>query len=383
MSIEKITFFLVSDKEYDLERDAMSPLAKEATRRGYEVEFTKELEKPTDIGVFAQSTSVNSDNMGISAIMPHGIDSYTTEKKWVDSCWSSFDVGFVTGDFFANKWRKDSWDPSARPKKGVFNAGWPKSDAIYSGEFDNQKDELCEELNMDNKPTILYAPGKENDDKMGKFIEELKHLNYNLLIKHAPLDKNAYIFQWENINKMYNKYKNFNNVYVANHKKDIMTCLGVSDILVTDDSSVTFEALLVDTIPVVVTDWPIQAYRNSDKIYRNHSHHAYTLKTEISNLKQNVEDVFSNPESHLKNIKRGKNLYFNNIGNSSEIYIDVLENCFNNSDPVIDPIEPEQNKKLQMYDHFRGNIPPKIKQFGEKMHLDDLIVRIDDFVGYR
>lgn len=81
MSIEKITFFLVSDKEYDLERDAMSPLAKEATRRGYEVEFTKELEKPTDIGVFAQSTSVNSDNMGISAIMPHGIDSYTTEKK--------------------------------------------------------------------------------------------------------------------------------------------------------------------------------------------------------------------------------------------------------------------------------------------------------------
>ena len=71
-------------------------------------------------------------------------------------------------------------------KKGVFNVGWPKSDAINSNKFKLEKNKIKKKLNS-KKKTILYAPSMETDNKQLDILDlaikfECKFNNQTLAI---------------------------------------------------------------------------------------------------------------------------------------------------------------------------------------------------------
>ena len=72
-------------------------------------------------------------------------------------------------------------------------------------------------------------------------------MDVNVLVKHWITEKDAPKFQDlnRNINEanLYTK-KNFKNCKILDPNLDIIQCLAVSDILITDESSVLYEAFL-------------------------------------------------------------------------------------------------------------------------------------------
>lgn len=327
---KNITFFC-TDK---IEVDTIDGVLQEAKYRGYEVRITSNILEKAEIGVYCQHLCFPK-NSKLSLILLHDVAQGHNRwpNIWEAEPWHEFDIGILPGNIWEERWQECSWHPFTRPKRGVYKMGWPKSDVIFHNQlaFKKETDEIRSKLNLQHERTILYAPSWENDGKQDQFVQSLKNMPVNLLLKQAPWS-DEYPNIIENISMMNNLHRNFApNVYIMDPDVSIMHCIGIADIIVSDESSVMFEGLFLDVPSVAVTDWKIpdcSPPRDPSIPYD------FVYKTVLSGLHNQVQEILYNIDQAKDKIKELKKKYFVNFGTSSKKIMDVVDDlvAFNKTD---------------------------------------------------
>ncbi len=331
-----------------MERLAVQPVADLARERGFDVKESTDLTKSCEVGLYCDHVSPDQDwpNAEFAAIMFHGMDQ-GWYKLWVDEPWELFDVGFVPGQSMAERWHSYSYIPRARPTDGVYDVGWPKSDDIFADAFEETVSEFAEQFDFNHDLTLLYAPTSEINEKLTSFVEAAEHLNANLLVKHAPYEGAD---QLKNNQEMYDRHDDHPDVHIIDPEVDIIKPLALADVLVSDSSSVQFEALLSDTPVVAVMDWQIQKKNNDQPKYpRKPNKFEFVHRTTLSELDETLQMILSNIDNERDRIREYRDYHFSHLGNAADATLDVIEALAGGETPPVTAIEPLPVDRKQIW----------------------------------
>ena len=131
--------------------------------------------------------------------------------------------------------------------------GNPKFDDWFSKNFDEKLIESLSKRIDSAKKTILYLPTHSDLCSMDELADTLRAAtrNYNVIVK----------LHYYNVTEDAETVKRFDNsdVVVLDDSVDLLTLISISDVILSDNSSAIFDALLADK-PVVVTDFHTKEY---------------------------------------------------------------------------------------------------------------------------
>lgn len=315
-----ITFFYTDN----CERQALEPIATEALKRGIEVRFSTNSKEHAEIGVYCEHAC--SPNANFSVILLHDLAQRHDiwPNFWHYEPWNAFDIGCLPGQSWVNRWQTQADFPITLPRLGVFDIGWPKADLVFKDKerFAKEAEKLRQKLGLKYEKSVLYAPSWENHGKQDDFVKAFMDLPVNVLLKQAPWS-NSYPQVLENICQMNELHKDCaENVHIIDVEVSIMYCLSLADVLVSDESSVLTEALLLDVPGVAVTDWLIP-----DTIPPRPASvpYDYVTKTTKAEMRQVVEAILAEPESTRIKTRQDRDHQFSYLGESSMRVMDIIE----------------------------------------------------------
>ena len=319
---KKITFFY-SDH---IEKSTWLNLKERSEIRGYKTNFSKNLEKKAEIGFYNHDQNLEN-KAKLSIVSLHGMDQGRTSwpNAWRKTRWDLYDIALLPGKKWVERWKISSDDNNAIPKKGAYEVGWPKSDNIDSKIFKDKVRKIKKKLNPQKK-TILYAPTFETDDKQLDILNLAKKLKLNLIIKHwTSKDDKIYSDIFKNTVKM-NKIskKEYKDTYIFPPKSNIFLYLASADILVTDESSVMYEAMLFNVPTVIPNSWNMRISNSTKPRKIKPSTDAY-LSCSLEDLPKNISYILENKNKIRKIIEKQKFLNFSYIKKSSDRILDLLD----------------------------------------------------------
>lgn len=299
----------------------VNPIAEEARRRGFHVHFTSDRYEKAEIGIYSQHIC-HPENAKFSLILLHDMAQGSTSwpNLWEVERWNNFDIGILPGRSWAERWTECSCFYYTHPRCGVYELGYPKSDAIHGKELYERAATLRHKLGLKYDYTILYAPSWENDGKEDDFVQALYSLPVNLIIKQACWQSFPDI--QANIERMRSLHEHhYDNVYYIEQRESIMTAIALCDLLVSEESSVMAEAILLDKPSIAVTDWLIPDKTPSRPASVPMD---YVIKCRKAELRETVEAVISHKISCEDYIKQGWRT-FSNVGNCCKDIVDAIE----------------------------------------------------------
>mgnify|MGYP004476091199 FL=1 len=241
---------------------------------------------------------------------------------WKNEFWNDFNLGFLPSKEWADMWHNASCYDFVRPKNGCYFVGWTKSDNIEKKVFTDECEEIVAQYGINkNKKTVLYAPSWEWDGRQLEMIEACRELDVNLIIKQFPWNPKTFKFQYDICNEMAEKSKNIPNVFVLDTSINIFNAINLCDVLVSEESSTLYEAMLMDKPVVAVTDWLVPDNfppRLPDFPYD------FAVKCKKAELKETIENVLSD-KSYILTIKNYRQNNFPQLGNSAKNIMDVID----------------------------------------------------------
>jgi len=309
-------------------RNIWQPIIDESQKRGYDTVLTDDPSIFGDIGFYCDDRSVPGNQL-LSVITINGLDQdhviRPNYSPWFrEENWGLFDVGLLPGDRWGNGWVSSETSISANPRYGVYKVGWPKSDYMFL-----KADPAEERLKHGHKRRVLYAPQTEQDGKQTQVVQALRNINVNLRIKHWETPEES-IFYRHLLTENY--FKNLHNenkiakkepwIEILNPKSNFIEALFHADLLITDQSSVIYEAALGGIPTVSVNGWrhacnPCLGPQPSPDI---------CLSSDLSDLPKNINLIFSNYEEWVKKSISIRDDNFTNLGVSSKVILDLLIN---------------------------------------------------------
>jgi len=320
---KSITFFYTDG----VEKQTVQPLVEEAKKLGYKVKLTNNVLEKAEIGVYCQHVCF-PENSKFSVIMLHDLGQGHNRwpNIWLIEPWDKFDIGILPGKIWSERWQSCSAHPYTRPKVGVFELGWPKADIIFQKGKEEKKNkeilDLKEHLNLSHPLTVLYVPSWENDAKQDEFVQSLKELPVNLLLKQAPWSDD-YPEILENIKTMNELHYNYkSNVHIIDPAVNIMYCLELADIIVSEESSVLIEGLLLDIPAVAVTDWRIP---DCSPPRLPSIPFDFVIKTKKEDLQETIKSILDDIEQYKNQLSLKKDDYFSYLGDSAVHIMNVID----------------------------------------------------------
>lgn len=252
---KEITFFAQNKGEYY----NLLPIMDYARERGYQVKHTDDLREKAEIGVYCQHFG-RPENSKFSVVLLH--DMAQGHNRWPNiwelERWSAYDIGIVPGEEWRDRWERCAFQYYANPRCGAYMFGYPKSHEIYSEEMKKRAEELKKEMNLKYEMSVLYAPSWECWEKEDDFVRALASLPVNLLVKQAPWAKGYGDTITNNVKNMRELHEGkYDNLHYFEWDENILVCLMMSDLLVSDESSVMMEALLFGVPSIGVQDWMV------------------------------------------------------------------------------------------------------------------------------
>lgn len=328
--IKKEITFIYSDTA---EKAQFDPIAEEATERGYIVKFSENPFEKCEIGFYCQHINFPQYSK-FSVIMLHDIiQQYSNWPDiWFREPWNKYDIGILPSKQWVDNWNKCSHLYYTNPRKGIYEVGWPKAD-IVSKYFNNDNRKiLFKKYNFDtNKKTILYAPAWENDNKQDDFVKAMLKLDVNILIKQAPWSSLKWLKErpdiFDNVKRMNELHKNISNVTILDDKLNIFEAISICDILVSEESSTMCEAVMMGIPAVSVSNWLIPDQTPSRFPKCDYDFVTKTTKEELSNCIKRIIDDYDNYKKIAENYSKNN---FSNIGNSSSMIMDIVDDYINN-----------------------------------------------------
>lgn len=349
---KEITFVYMDTAE----KSAYEPIAEEAKKRGYQVTFTEDKLQKCEIGFYCQHVNFPQFSK-FSVIMLHDIiQQYGNWPDiWFLEPWNKYDIGILPSDQWESNWKKCSQWYYSRPRKGVYKIGWPKADAVTKLQKEAYRDTFYDEHGLDvNKKTILYAPAWENDNKQDEFVRSMLGLDVNILIKQAAWNEALYPEQVRNIKEMYELHKDEERVTVLPPSTNIFTAIAVSDILVSEESSTMCEATMMGIPAVSVSDWLIPDTTPSRYPKCDYDFVTVTTKAKLAEC---ISEMVANYENYHEETKRFAEKNFLNIGKTSAMIMDIIDDCVNGAEIRYEQIASSEKKGVP----FKKNLNHKMK----------------------
>jgi hypothetical protein len=315
----------------------LEPIAEEAEARGIQAQFSRDTTEQADVGFYCQHLARPRARLSVVTLHDLAQRHDIWPNFWFHEPWNEFDVGILPGKFWAQLWKRSARFRVAQPRIGVFELGWPKADLMFSSKdaFSMKTEALRKHLNLPYKFTVTYAPSWENDDKQTDFVRSLINLPVNLLLKQAPWSA-AYENVLREIRKQNALHKDMApNVKVIDPEISIMYVLGLTDILVSDESSVLVEAALNHIPTVSVSDWVIP-----DTVPPRPASVPFNIvkRTNRASLKGTIEHIMENYSKSRELCHSFRNEMFSNIGQSKVKILDLIENLYLRKTLVYSPV---------------------------------------------
>lgn len=355
------------------EKNMYQPIAREAEKRGYKVSFTENPLKPCEIGFYIEHVNFPQYSK-FSVIMLHDItQSY---RRWPDiwdlEPWDKYDIGFLPSEQWIRNWVSVSDKYYTRPRKGVYKAGWAKADLLAGVDREQYKLDFYKKygLNIDKK-TVLYAPAWENDGKQDDFVQAMLKLDVNILIKQADVEKINPVMA-DCIQQMNELHKNIERVTILPPKTNIFKAILASDILVSEESSTMAEAEMMGIPAVSVSNWLIPDVVPSRYPACDYDFVFMTTKEQLSEF---VQSILDNYEDYQEKVYIYRDKTFSNIGKTSSIIMDVIDDCVEGKTVRYAKVEPKALVRLplakkarhclrELHCEMAGNYSKKYKVIG-------------------
>ena len=317
---KKIIFYFRDFKEKQL----FEYVSIHLNKKKFNINFTKNFNMKSDIGFYASEPRfIKKINSKVSFISLGGMDQGKLywPNLWLKESWARFDFGILPGKKWANRWKQSSWYDKSRPKVGVILTGWPKSE--------NLKKFKIKKSNKLN--TILYAPCFETDDKGKDVVDAIKNTKIKLLIKHLPWNESHEVIKFKDVRKNINEMTRYAQLKlgkkstIINSTDNIMNYYNKADILITDESSVMYEALLYNLPSLSCSDWPMRT-NNTNKPRKIKIDKEVCNYTNKNNLKNAIFSVFKNKKKLKKKVLNKKRDHFSYLDRSGKNLSLFLEN---------------------------------------------------------
>lgn len=342
MKLKKDITFIYSDSA---EKSIYSPLVDEAKKRGYHVRLTDNPYCKCEIGFYCQHTNFPQYSK-FSLIMLHDIiQQYSNwPDLWFREPWNKYDIGILPSEIWSNNWSEVSDRFYTRPRRGMFKVGWPKADVIQKIKESTYKEDFYKKYKMDkDRPTVLYAPSWENDNKQDDFVQAMKKLNVNILIKQWDAPPNKFPKVVAEIERMRKLHENTPDVTILEPSTNIFEAISVSDILVSEESSTMCEAVMLGVPAVSVSDWLIPDVVPSRFPKCDYD---FVTKTKKAELTETIKNIIDNYDAVKESTLKYRDSNFSNIGTSSKMIMDIIDDCVDGKKIRYTPLKPKKLKKL-------------------------------------
>lgn len=346
------------------EKSLLLPIANEAKKRGYITKLTCNKFERCEIGVYCQHVNFPQFSK-FSVIMLHDIIQAYSDwpDLWYKEPWNKYDIGILPSKQWVNNWNQCSQWSYTRPRIGLYEIGWPKADIIKDYQEQSSREVFFEKHHMNlSKPTILYAPAWENDGKQDDFVKSMQKLDVNILIKQAPFPEKDYPHIVKNINEMYELHKDIPNVTILPPSTNIFEAIAVSDVLVSEESSTMCEAAIMEIPAVSVSNWLIPDVTPSRFPKCDYDFVTMTIK---ENLAECINDIIHNYSIYKEKVQRFSRENFSNTGHTSQMIMDIIDDCINNEMIRYKPLQP--NLKISI--PFKKNLKRHIYLFKRNLYL--------------
>jgi CDP-ribitol ribitolphosphotransferase len=234
----------------------------------------KELKNYNSEAVFVCGNAVPHYLKGVKTQVFHG---FAGEKKGHFRIRNYFDLYLTQGPYFTKTFVEK------RKKYNDFEVtetGWSRIDNLFieNPDLDNKKEKLLETYSKES--ILLYAPTFSPKLTSAPYLQKelisiSKESNYLLIIKFHPLMNEALKYEYENIAKE-NK-----NILIFNDN-DITDLLKISDLLISDTSSVIYEFSLLNKPVITFNNIAKNKYWQDSKTYTGLK---YLLEDNLKNRK--------------------------------------------------------------------------------------------------
>jgi len=337
---KEITFIYLDE----VQKQVYELIAAEAQKRGYKTKITDDKFVECEIGWYCEHVNFPQYSK-FSVIMLHDITQQYSNWPdiWFREPWNKYDIGLLPSKVWVNNWNQCSQYSYANPRKGVFLTGWPKADRLSAYMDENKREAYKHQIGLNpNKPTILYAPAWENDNKQDEFVKAMQKLDVNIMIKQAPW-ASIYKEQIENIRIMRELHEGIPGVFQLDPKTNILDAIMVSDVLVSEESSTMCEAVMLGKPAISVCNWLIPDTTPSRYPADDYD---YAIKTKKEELTQCVDKVLKEYHKYQKDAQAYSDKHFSNIGKCVPIMMDILDAAVEGRIPKPAALEPRKHEKM-------------------------------------
>ena len=299
------------------------PLAEIFKNNLWKVKFCKNGKTEGDLGFYCEDKSLPG-RQKFSVITLNGLDqdhalrpNYT--EFFSKENWGLFDVGLLPGERWIDGWSARQANFYNTPRLGVLTTGWFKGDRAvkkYARPFEKK-----------NNKTLLYAPQTEQDGKQKQVVDAAVGAGMKLKIKHWEQEKMVDLFPrlltsdyMKNLTAENAYASQFRNVEIICPTENFMNTLCEVDLLITDQSSVLYEAAMLNIPSLTCYGW-----RHACGICKGPQPSPdITLAIEQNDLKEYFLKFEENYPTLLKNVKKVRNHNFTNLGTSSKTTFEKL-----------------------------------------------------------
>lgn len=359
MKLKKDITFIYSDSA---EKMIFHKMAEIATSRGYKVSLTNDKFVRCEIGVYCQHINFPQFSR-FSVVMLHDIiQQYSNWPDiWFNEPWNKYDIGILPSNLWENNWNQCSQNFYAVPRKCMLKVGWPKADSIIDNNKDVHRQRFNEKYGLRNDyKTILYAPSWENDGKQDDFVKSMLKLDVNILIKQYDASLEQYPQIFKNIEEMKRKHEGIPRVTILPPSMNIFDAIAVSDLLVSEESSTMCEAAMMEIPAVSVSNWLIpdtvpSRYPKCD--------YPFVTKTTKEKLSDCVKEIIENYEFYKSQVVQFAKDNFENIGKSSEMIMNVIDDCVAGRKIRYSVLNPQKRRFIGVKKYF------SFKKFALKIYL--------------
>ena len=263
----------------------------------------KELKSFDSDAIFVCGNAVPHYLKGVKAQVFHG---FAGEKKGHFRIRSYFDLYLTQGPYFTKIFLENK---KIHKNFQVIETGWSKVDNLFknNSELVKRKKNLLEKYNKEK--ILLYAPTFSPKLTSATYLKKeiisiSDKTSYLLLIKFHPLMNDSLKKEYENI------AKENTNILIYNDN-DISDLLKISDLLISDTSSVIYEFSLLNKPVITFNNIAKTKYWQDSKIYKD--------------LKSLVEDNLNKKKFLEKRRKLIKNYHPYTDGKSSHRMVEAVQ----------------------------------------------------------
>ena len=249
----------------------------------------------------------------------------STHQIYTKEAFKNYDIIFTNGDY-----------QSKELKKAETEFNFPRKEIVNTGYFFLDHIKKKAKLNMMQKRTILYAPSwnynHKNlfDDYSKQIISNLIDKNFNLILRPHP---EHYKRSKKNLRQLNDLFKNNSNFNLDNSFSNLNS-LEKACILITDNSSIVFEYLMIFKRPIIYIEYMEKIHNQSlskieittlDEELKNKFGNKLLIEN-LNYLPKLCEELIENSKINPQDISEFSNKHFTNLNNSSKFAANYLIN---------------------------------------------------------